>query len=142
MRYPPLGSPTATPNWSYVHVPVSPYWSRSAAVCMSGCGRWVPGRVVYRGGWGGVVPSWCILVLPGPNHWLLPLFRVHPGTPAPAGPPHTWAPRAPVDLNIGRDSANNILKLVNNPECQQKCLMRPVILPVSKSRPYITTFNS
>ena len=44
------------------------------------------------------------------------------------GPPHTCS--SPV--SIGRDIPEYILKLVNNPECHLKSMMRPVILPISK----------
>ena len=45
-------------------------------------------------------------------------------------------------LDIGRDSAVYILKLVNNPECHLKYVMRPAILPISKTGPKVTTLNS
>ena len=42
---------------------------------------------------------------------------------------------------FGRDSINNILKLVNIPECQRFSVMRPAIVPVSETGPEITTLN-
>ena len=41
-----------------------------------------------------------------------------------------------------RDSRRFILKLVNNPECHHYLLMRPGILPISKTGPKFTTLNS
>ena len=50
------------------------------------------------------------------------------------GPPHTQLLGYPPQGQIRRDSGYNILKLVNKPECHHKTVMRPVMLPVSKSR--------
>ena len=41
----------------------------------------------------------------------------------------------------GRDFRIYILKLVIKPECRRKSVMRPAILPDSKTRPKVTTLN-
>ena len=62
----------------------------------------------------------------------------------PAGPSAHLAPApvaSPACSQSGRDSVNNILKLVIKPECHRNMLMRPGILPVSKTPRKYTTLN-
>ena len=97
---------------------------------------WVPGWV--PGGWyTGYQPSrGRLLVLPGPNHCQTRAFCVHPGTPGPSR-----ALRTPglLALNIPLLEPNRARfhlkypKVSINPECHLNSLMRPVIVPVSKT---------
>ena len=75
------------------------------------------------------------LVLPGPNQWYIPGYEVPAGTPGPCRPFRTPAPRQYQHASDRRDSASNILKLVNMPECRLKSAMRPAMLPVLKRGP-------
>ena len=144
MRYLPLGSPWSGPNQSYVHVPSGP-WP------VGGCGAGHE-RGVRVGGYreGGIPGS---TQLAGyPLHWYCQDPTSSPqalsaSTRALQAP---WALRTPwllalrywpSNLDIGRDSINNILKLVKTAECRLNMLMRPGILPVSKRGPKYTTLN-
>ena len=64
-------------------------------------------------------------------------WRQEADTAPTAGRPRVHAPRT----QYRRDSGIYILKLVLNPECHRKSSMRPGILPISKTRPEITTLN-
>ena len=73
-----------------------------------------------------------------------PFLRPPRHSRAPAGPLRTpWLPalRYAPGSQYGRDSIKYILKLVKTWECHRKSSMRPGIVPVSKSRPIITTLN-
>ena len=148
MRYLPLGSPTADPNVSYVHVPRVPE-DVACTVLVDVRAGWVPG----------VVPGWVYRegAIPGkyqPGRYIgIARAQPVPGAgclrpPRHSGPP--WALRTPGLLALtqyppaakyGRDSVNNILKLVNYPECHHNSVMRPAIVPVSKRPPKSTTLN-
>ena len=97
----------------------------------------IPGlvQVGYReGGIPGYYPAadwYC----QGPTNALPGPYRVPSGTPGPSWALRTPDAPAPVGCQIWRDSIINILKLDINPECHLKSVMRPVILPVSKSHP-------
>ena len=87
------------------------------------------GRMLYR------VPSHprSTLVLPGPNQWYIAGSTVSLGTPRPCRPLRTPSSRTRTQLQYGRDSATNILKLVIISECRLKSAMRPAIVPVSRT---------
>ena len=111
---------------------VLPSWCASAGYREGWyTGYWVGGlyRVLH--------PPTHPLVLPGPNHCSRPRYLRPPGTPgARLAPSAHLAPRtqhSPLLANKGRDSRSNILKLVINPECHLKRLMRPAIVPISKT---------
>ena len=108
-------------------------------------GRGSTGRVLYRGTNPATHPADALLVLPGPNLWLAhasaPAMALQGALLAPLRTP--WLPALKYALlePYGRDSALNILKLVLNPECHRKYVMRPGILPISKIRRKVTTLN-
>ena len=83
---------------------------------------------------------------PAPLYWYcqdptnarIPYLPCPPGTPGPPGPSAhlgSRTRRTSLRTNKGRDSGIYILKLVMFPECQRFPLMRPAVVPVSKSRP-------
>ena len=69
------------------------------------------------------------LVLPGSTVSLQALQAL-PGPSAHLQLPH---PLVPTYSQYGRDSIKYILKLVNMGECRLKSMMRPAILPISKT---------
>ena len=133
VRYLPLGSPWVLPNWSYVHVPSGPRLVAGPG-CARRAGRWVG---TWEGGIPGTTPSQY------PYLRYTRLFNLNIARQGPVrtpqalqGPPgpsahllltHARGPR------LGRDSDIYILKLVNSRECRRNSVMRPVILPVSKT---------
>ena len=56
VRYRPLGSPTAGPNWSYVHVPGVPGPVAYTVLVDVRAGPWVPGGC-YTGYYTGYYPT-------------------------------------------------------------------------------------
>ena len=118
----------------------------SCSVMSEGCAvRWGG----TRGGVLGWVPGGCYtgyypavrLVLPGPNQWYIPVYRAPQALRGPGwASPHTCSSPC-LSWPYGRDSINNILKLVKTLECRLKSLMRPGILPVSKRLSKVTTLN-
>ena len=106
------------------------------------------GRVVYREG--GIPDT----THPSsrPVHWYCqgpttspsPRFCVHQGTPrarlalsAHPGSSHSTCPSWPIRARFHV----NILKLVIKPECHRKTVMRPAIVPISKTGSNVTTLN-
>ena len=65
----------------------------------------------------------------GPTIARTGIYRVPRHSGPYLGPPHTWLPHPYLRTRFSL----NILKLVNNPECHRNSLMRPVILPISKT---------
>ena len=133
VRFTPLGSPTSSPNRSYVRVLGAVAWCRHVAWC-----RWVGTRGGGLGGYrGGVYRVGYYLagtlVLPGPNRCQIQLVPCPPGTPRPSRPLRTPGLPHPYPGQYERDSASNILKLVLNPECHPNSVMRPGILPILKT---------
>ena len=116
----------------------------------AGVRRWgVPGWVwvgTWEGGIPGITPPPTTLVLPGPNHCQTAVVPCPQGTPglllSPSAHPGSRTRSLRLLGPIRRDSGQYILKLVNIPECRHKTLMRPAMLPVSKTRPKSTTLNS
>ena len=100
-------------------------------------------RVVYRGTTQRA-PSTDTLVLPGPNPLLARGSAPTLGTPGPCRTLRTpRAPRTqytPPEANKGEIRVY-ILKLVHKPECRLKVVMRPAIVPISKSPRNVTTLN-
>ena len=56
--------------------------------------------------------------------------------------PRPYALRYPPQDQYGRDSGEYILKLVRFLECRLKVVMRPAMLPVSKTGPKVTTLKN
>ena len=141
VRYLPLGSPWSTPNRLFS---TAEYVVRVVRRC-----RWVPG-VVRLGGYRGrgsthLVPVWPQIGIARAQPVALARVTVSPGALQALQALRTPLAPAPIDMpswsQIGRDSGLNILKLVHNPECQPKYVMRPAMLPVSKTRSNVTTLN-
>ena len=146
VRYSPLGSPTDASKRSYVHVlRVTGPWrggsaghERGLVGTRGGAVGGVPGK-----GYTGYYPARLHWYCQGPTRPQIGIARAQPlpGTgicarqalqPAAPASAHL-APRTqiwPSQHQLGRDSINNILKLVNIPECRLKSVMRPAILPV------------
>ena len=149
MRFRPLGSPWSTSKVHYRPVTTAVRW----------CGGWVQGGVVPGVGyWVGtgwvlyrVLPTHPVpgiartLVLPGPNQCQLARLRVRQALQAPAGPSAHLAPHGLRYPHLGPIRARFrriYLKVSQFLECHHKMLIRPGILPVSKTGPKTTTLNS
>ena len=128
-------------------------YERSVPACRTCAGGGVRDGYCPAGVWvggcrGGVLPT----THPAPSIGIaraqpLPLARitVSPGHSGPSlGPsahPGSRTLRYPPWSQYRRDSGVYILKLVNYPECHRFSLMRPVILPICKTGPEVTTLN-
>ena len=147
VRYLPLGSP-----WSISNRLFSGHLLRSGhcgvgrgggGVVRVGTAGWVLGGC-YTGTHPPSHPSGLHWYCQGPTHARYAFLRPLGHSRGPADPlrtPELPALRYASWSQYGRDSAPNILKLVNNLECRRKSSMRPVILPISKTGPEYTTLN-
>ena len=151
--------------WRACGVPVRYYTprislggSKTTAPCSNDgstgvCGRWVPGRGSTRGmGHGWVPGGWYTGVLPSDLHWycqdptscLSAVLRPPQALQAPPGPSahlRLLALNIPSQDQYRRDSTEYILKLVIKPECHWFSLMRPAVVPVSKTGSNVMTLN-
>ena len=145
VRYLPLGSPTDGPKQLFPVSRRARAWScRRDAGAGWGAGRVGTRRVVYRVPGVGTTQR-CIWYCQGQPMASTGVICVRQ-----ALQPTLWAsahlaPRTHHTRLLGpnrRDSIINILKLVDNPECHRKSVMRPVILPVSKLASNVMILNS
>ena len=110
------------------------------------CGQVGYGGGVYRVGGGGVVPSqytrywYCQGPTNASNAGLRPL-RPLQGPAGPSAHPELPALSIQPQDQYRRDSIINILKLVRIRECRLKSVMRPAIVPDSKTGSKVMTLN-
>ena len=144
VRFLPLGSPWAVPKRSYVHVRRVPRvhalgvprsWCTGVGAAWVGTGEGTthPGTHRPQIGIARTQPPAC------------PRICVHSGTPGPLLGPSAHLSSShstyPPQDQYRRDLRLNILKLVINPECRPNSVMRPGILPISETRPKVTTLK-
>ena len=136
VRYLPLGSP-----WVDLKrlLPVS---ARVLMVPAVGgypgwCRRWVPGGGIPGGYWEGIpghlAADWYCQGPTSARSRCSASARALQAPPRALRTPWLLALNSPSWSQYERDSAKYILKLVINLECRPKTVMRPVIVPVSKT---------